>query len=296
MTGVLTRQELAPAYGAEVQDGLGRASEALGASRFGAALEAGRPAIERAIFRLSGLALSGWVAVGMPNAASWPLQPGPLSMGDAVALVSFCTAEAPLLPTSRLPAPAAGRLQMVVQHVATTLRELDPARARSPRLDLAGLVVSAPPASRRGVKLGAALGGGFVRLRNLESHHAGRAQPWVAEHPDYAELFAPLLIAAALEILRHSEVVAPLAGLCVAEVVDVSPRGRDRVPLITLAPDATGLQRAFARDAAGLGGVVAGQLLVVRIDGDPSKARPVMHFVDVAQGAPRHPTTGELLP
>lgn len=293
---MLTRRVLAPAYGASAQDGIGRAAEALDARRFDAALDAARPAIERALFRLSGLALSRWVAEGMPNADSWPLRPGPLSMGDAAALLSFCTAGAPLLPAGRLPAPATGRLHGVVQHVAATLAAMDPTKARSPRLDLAALVAAAPPAGRKGVKLGAAFGDGFVRLRNLEAHHAGRAQPWVAEHPDYAGLFAPLLIDAALEILHHPEVIAPLDGLFVAEVVDVSPQGRDRTPLITLAPDATGLQRAFMRNASGLGGVEVGQARVVRVETDPSRARPVMRFVDTAQGPPCHPVSGEPLP
>ncbi len=296
MTGVLARHDLVPAYGTDVQEGLARATEALGASSCGTALEASRPAIERALFRLAGLALSHWVDADMPNAGSWPLRSGPLSMGDTVALLGFCTAEAPLLPAGRLTAPAAGRLQGVVEHVAGALTMMEPAKIRSPRLDLAGLVASAPPASRRGVKLGAAFEHGLIRLRNLESHHAGRAQPWVAEHPDYAELFAPLVINATLEVLRHPEVVAPLAGLCVAEVVDVSPQGSGRVPLITLAPDATGLQRAFARDSGGLTGIATGQWLVVCIEGDPSRARPVMRFVDVASGPPLHPVSGEPLP
>jgi hypothetical protein len=296
VTGVLTRRELAPVYGAGVQDGIARAAGALDAGRFDAALDAARPAIERALFRLSSLALSGWLAAAMPNAGSWPLRSGPLSMGDAVALLGFCTAEAPLLPSGRLPAPAVGRLQAVVEHAAAALTEMDPARARSPRLDLTGLIASAPSAARRGVKLGAAFEHAFVRLRNLESHHAGRAQPWVTEHPDYPELFAPMVLEAALEILRHPEVVAPIEGLLVAEVVDLSPQGRDRTPLITLAPDTAGLQRAFAHDASGLGTVAVGQSLVVRIGRDPSRAQPVMHFVDVAQGPPRHPLSGEPLP
>lgn len=296
MIDVLTRSELAPAYGAAVQDGMARAVEALDAGRFDAALETGRPAVERALFRLSGLALSRWVAEDMPDAESWPLRHGPLSMGDAAALLSFCTGGAPLLPASRLVAPATGRLHGVVQHIAVTLVAMNPAKARSPRLDLAALVAAAPPAGRKGIRLGAAFGDGFVRLRNLEAHHAGRAQPWVDEHPGYAELFAPLVIEAGLEILGHPEVVRPLEGLLVAEVVDVSPQGRDRTPLITLAPDAAGLQRAFARDASELGVVAVGQPLVVRIGGDPSRAQPVMHFVDVAQGPPRHPLSGEPLP
>jgi hypothetical protein len=146
------------------------------------------------------------------------------------------------------------------------------------------------------VKLAPAFEHGFVRLRNLESHHAGRAQPWVGEHPDYAGVFAPLVIDAALEILCHPEVVGPLAGLSVAEVVDVSPHGRDRAPLITLAPDANDLQRAFLPDAPGLPGIEPGRWLVVRIDGDPIRARAVMHFVDVAHGPPHHPITSEPLP
>ncbi|MGE3794649.1 MAG: hypothetical protein AB7I38_12060 [Dehalococcoidia bacterium] len=295
MTSVPTQGHVIAAYGASVQTGMTRATDAVDAGRHGEALEAARPTVERALFRLAGLALSRWVADGMPNAPSWPLRSGPLSMGDAVALLGFCTAEAPFLPSGRLAAPATGRLQAAVEHAAATLAA-DPAVARSPRLDLRGLVAGAPAASRRGTKLGAAFEHGFVRLRNLEAHHAGRAQPWIGEHPDYAEVFAPLVVDAARETLGHPEVVAVLDELCVAEVVDVSPHGRDRAPLITLSPDAAGLQRAFCHDAPNLGALEPGQEVVVRIGTDPSRARAVMRFVDVAQGPPRHPVTGETLP
>ncbi|MGD9957349.1 MAG: hypothetical protein AB7V23_14890 [Candidatus Nanopelagicales bacterium] len=296
MTSVGTQGVVVAAYGAGVQTGMTRATDAVDAGRHGEALEAARPTVERALFRLAGLALSRWVADGMPNAAAWPLRSGPLSMGDAVALLGFCTGEGPLLPSGRLAAPATGRLQAVVEHTAAALAALDPGRARSPRLDLRELVAGAPAASRRGTKLGAAFEHGFVRLRNLEAHHAGRAQPWVGEHPDYAEVFAPLVIEAGRETLGHPEIVAALDGLCVAEVVDVSPQGRERTPLITLTPDATGLQRAFCRDAPGLGALEPGQEVVIQVGTDPSRARAVMRFVDVAQGPPRHPVTGAPLP
>lgn len=270
------------------------AIEALGkhvaAGRHAEAMAILRPTVERVLFRFAGVAVSGWFAVGMPDAASLPIRradgsvPAALTMGNATDLLTFCGPHTPLIPQGKLVLPRVQRLREAIDAIATAARNEE----GSP-LDLRAVAAAAGPPSRKGVALHAAFAE-FVRVRNLEAHHAGRAQLWPDEQPDYAGIMASVHREALHEIVTHPA-LDTLDGLAVAVIVDISPSGRSRTPLITLALDVPGEPRVYHRGAAE--GAQVGGRWVVRQGRDPSQVELVMAFIDVASGPPRHPVTGE---
>jgi hypothetical protein len=261
----------------------------------GAALDLLRPTVERVLFRLAGLSVSAWFDAGAPDAAELPARradgsPLPvLAMGHAVALLGFCSARALLVPAEKLALPKTAGLRAVIESLRQAAREADPKHLRTHRFDL---VAAAKPGkvSSKGIALQTAFSE-FVSLRKLEAHHAGRAQPWVDEHPDYAAVIAPVLWEAFAEITTTG--LTPLDGLAVATLDDLSASGRSRGTLATFNVALDGRPRAYHRGP--LTGAAAGDVWVVRFGRDPSQVTPVMPFIDLSSGPPRHPRTGEPL-
>ena len=282
------RSDLPDVLGVDVMAGLHRAADDA-VARPGAAMDAAWPAIERAMFRLAGLAVSHWSAAGRTDAEALPVRRPDgtpmtvLAMGSAVELLTFCNDRAELLPTSKLTLPAVKRLRGTVADVAHQIRDVDPQRLRTSRFDLAAVVESARSGDRKGVTLSGALAE-FVKLRNLEAHHAGRAQEWVDAHPDYPRLFAPLMVDAAWDLLTNADLAAPLHGWCVATVTDISPARHNRATLTTFDPDAPTVMRAYTEGPGA--GLDVGDQAVLNIGADPTRARVVMPFIDVSRGVP----------
>jgi hypothetical protein len=260
---------------------LRKIEELLEAENPGEAMDLLRPTVERVLFRLAGLSVSAWFNAGAPDAAELPARGSDgsplhvLAMGHAVALLRFCSARVPLLPAENLPREVA--------------READPKHLRTNRFDLA---TAAKPrkVSSKSIALHSAFSE-LVSLRNLEAHHAGRAQPWVDEHPEYAAVMAPVVSQALAEIVTTG--LTPLGGLAVATLDDLSASGRSRETLATFVVDLDGRPRAYHRGP--LTGGAVGDVWVVRFGRDPSRVTPLMPFIDLSTGPPRHPRTGEPL-
>ena len=281
--------DLSPILGADVVADLAAADDMV-ARNPGGALDLAWPAFERAVFRLAGVALSHCYTAGRPAAAELKLtgpDGGPkrhLAIGDAVGVLAFCAKHAPLLPVQKLVLPAVVRLRSTIEHVLTAIKDLPSERLRSTRLSLVALVAEGATPSQNDVSLTAAINEIFVRLRNLEAHHAGRPQEWVSGHPDYAAAFAPLVIPAMLNLLGHPEIAAPLRGWRVATVTDISrPRGGKPL-LIALTPDDAEIQKAYATNPPP--GLNAGDRVVIDTSSGATNARVVMAFLDVSGGVP----------
>ncbi len=273
--------------GVSVIDDLNRAAEQVTA-RPDAAMDIAWPAIERGMFRLAGLTLSHWLANGRHDAAQLPLRReggsllGLLALGSAVSTIAFCNMRAPLMPAEKLIVPQVNRFKATVEGVAAATAGVAGDRLRSPRFDLVRAVEGCKWSDRKSTSLAGALEP-FVRLRNLEAHHAGREQEWVVGHPDYARIFAPLLIEAAWDLFGNAEVGVSLRGLCVATVVQRAPSRRGRPALTTFAPDHPAVQRAYSETAVE---VAEGGEVVLDLGTGPTSARVVAPFVNLAQGIP----------
>lgn len=278
------------------------------------ALDLAFTVLERAAFRLAGLAFSHWRAAGAPDATGWPAEVrGSLSLGHTRQVVQFCSAVDPLLPPGKLPFPSVVRIADVIAAVESAAAGRTSRELRSARFQLSEAVGSAKR-TKPNRSLTAALDI-IGRLRNKTAHIDGRPDPWPDEHPDYPRLFAPLLVAAAEEILTHPQITTPLDGLMVARLEGVSRTlDRARLPMLRFTPDAGGLQAAFFTHANGLSAIStddpdmveiarlpSGELerlrptFVVRTTRDPAQVIPLMLFYDLAKGAPRNPITGEPL-
>ena len=280
--------DLPPILGTDAVADLASAEEMV-AGNPGGALDLAWPAFERGLFRLAGVAVSHWHAAGSPSSDALPIRHPDgrfihaLAIGHAVDLLSFCAEQAPLLPTQKLALPEVTRLRTGTDRVLAAIAGTTPERLRTTRFPLLDLVAAGAKPSRKGTAwLGAV--GTFVRLRNLEAHHSGRAQEWVSGHPDYAAAFAPLVIPAMLDLLGHPEIAAPLRGWRVATVTDISrPRGGKPV-LIALTPDDAEIQKAYV-PGPGLDVRVSDQV-VLDISAGATKGHIVMAFLDLATGVP----------
>lgn len=303
------------AFGRLVQEDAARLEDAIARNDLGAMHRLGQQIAERLAFRLAGIAFSEWWANGAEGADEWPVVTfdGRYSMGHACKALQFCSRKTALVPAQKLALPAVGRLSNAREAIAAAVKGVAPDRVRSGRFDLAGAVSSAS------VKLRSRdLHGGFdavLQLRNKESHIEGRRDTWPDEHPDYLALMAPLVAAAAEELLGHPEVTAPLAGLMVARLEKVARTpDRARIPMLRFVPDARGLQAAFFSHPRGLTGV-AGEPHMAAIaalpDAELAKMRPEflvtfgrdiarvmprMLFRDLSRGVPHDPLTGAPLP
>lgn len=273
--------------GVSVIDDLNRAAEQVMA-RPEAAMDIAWPAIERGMFRLAGLTLSHWLANGRQDVAQLPLRRedgsllGLLSLGSAAATIGFCNERAALMPIEKLIVPWVNRFKATVEGVVSATAGIAGDRLRSTRFGLAGAVEGCKWSDRKGMNLAAAMEP-FVRLRNLEAHHAGREQGWVVGHPDYARLFAPLLVGAAWDVFGNADVVDSLCGLCVATVVERASARGSRPALTTFRPDHSTIQRAYNDTAVD---TAEGGEVVLDLGKGPTNARVVMPFISLNQGIP----------
>lgn len=268
--------------GSQVTDGLERAQHLVARDPAGAA-QVVWPTFELGVFRLAGLAVSHWMAAGAPGFGEHPLPSGPLlALGSAEHLLTFALSKTPLFPVEKLQMPAVRRLGDTVEAVVSAIADVPAERLATPRFDLAAHVDGVGP-SRKGMTLSGAVAT-FIRLRNLEAHHAGREQKWVAGHPDYHRLFAPLLVDAAVELFTHPDLSAPLRHWCVGTVVDASG------PALAVEVDHPTLQRVYCEGTA-----IAGDPLVVDTRRGPSKATVAMLFIDLGGGVPNE-LSGESRP
>lgn len=303
------------AYGRLIHEDAVLLTQALAGEDLGEMHRVGLQVAERLAFRLAGIAFSQWWASGAEGAAAWPVQaPGAAyAMGHACSALRFCAPHAELVPHEKLALPAVGRLANARDSIAVAVRGVPAARLRTRRFDLAPAITSARERVRPRA-LDVALGE-VLQLRNREAHIEGREDMWPDEHPDYLRLVAPLVAAAAQELLTHSQVTTPLAGLMVARLEAVSRTpDRARVPMIRFAPDAAGLQAAFFTHPGGLAAAATDPHMaavaalpaprleelrpafLVRHGRDVSQVVPSILFMDLSRGVPRDPVTGERLP